>query len=166
MKWFARFSVLLALFLATPALAFAGGSVLMWGSYPQLVLGNFFIGLLEAYAIKRRYNTPLNIWLILLANFFSLVIGFVLVAGGITRLFGLDFWGLASESAGEYYGALAIGLVLAFGVSVLVEWPFYYAALYLRKQHVRLPALQVSVFAQLISFAFIVVYMLLMLLIG
>lgn len=139
---------------------------MMWGSYPQLVLGNLFIGLLETYAIRRRYNSQVNTWVILLGNFFSIMIGFVLVAGGFTRLIGLDFWGLASESAWEYVLGLFVGLVVAFGVSVLVEWPFVYAALYLRKQHTRLRALHVSVFAQCISFSFIVVYMLVMLLVG
>ena len=105
-------------------------------------------------------------WIILLANFLSLLIAFVVVAGNLTQLMGLDFWGLASESGWNYTISLFVGLLLAFGVSVVVEWPFLYGALYLRKQHKRLQALELSIFAQCISFGFMVVYMLVMLLVG
>jgi hypothetical protein len=141
------------------------GHVLYWGSYPQLVLGSFFLALLETFAVRKRYGAHVNSWLVLAANFFSLLIGFVVIVTWFTHLAGLDFWGLASESGWEYRLALLLGLVVGFVFSVLIEWPFYYAALRLLGKHQSYTALHVTIFAQFVSFALIVVYAVVVLLV-
>ena len=76
-----------ALALAAPASANAG-TPLMWAAAFHLLVGNIFIGLLEDGVLARffRIRAGRGIYVMIAANYFSAVIGFVLLNTGGRRL--------------------------------------------------------------------------------
>lgn len=153
---------------ATIALAFAllpvvaradAGTPLMLAGAFHLLFLNFFIGLLEAAVTRRVFRSPqpLKSWPIVLANYFSMIVGSVAVPA---MWYGLD---RASPTIPPLIKApYLIGLVLALSylLSMVLEWPFF--AFTFRKSYPGWrSSFRASVVAQTASYALLVPFYLL-----
>lgn len=126
---------------------------LMFGGFFALTIGNFFIGLLEAWVLERRYGAkPTNARLgLIAANYATAVVGYVL-APWILRLWQgvVDRMGVMSSEM----KVLAIAWVATFLFTSLCEIPF--AKLVLKSAPRPASAVKASLLMNLASYAIMV----------
>jgi hypothetical protein len=109
-----------------PLLADAG-TPLMWATLFHLVIGNFFIGILEALIVRAFFKVKgrsLFVRLIV-ANYASSIAGMVLISVGSDQL---TRWVGGPLPVYHVYRILIALALLSFLVTILVEWPFYWLA--------------------------------------
>lgn len=130
------------LLLAIPTIAFANaGSPMMWfGMLHSLVL-NAFIGWSESEIVK-RFNIPNRIWLIIVANYISMIIGLNYIAPHFSSISGnLDFWGGKTDFGDYELKGFIIGMITSYFATLLIEFPFFYFAVKekLKRKKILLP---------------------------
>ncbi len=151
---------LLALFVvalaaSTPAYANAGTPLMWFGAF-HLGFGNAIIGVLEGILIARLFRTNVR-WTagaMILANYVSMWCGGMLLPqaepiAGLVLGHRLSIYDLQ--------GFLLACVILAFLVTLVIEWPFCLFALLGQKQPVRRSALACLV-TQIASYTFLLVY--------
>jgi hypothetical protein len=113
----------LLLALTMPACANAG-TLLMWAGMAHFFVGNAIIGLCEAFFIARLYGIRYHLIspLAILANYLSMFAGLT--------LFNVKYSQVTNALLGDtplYRLPWLVGVmaVIAFGLSILIEWPFY-----------------------------------------
>lgn len=107
------------------------GTPLIWGGMFQLAFGNFLIGLFEAWLLVRYFACT---WkragsVMVLANYFSCL-------GGV----GLAWlWGgrIVGDTVTSFSRAILLPWVLSWLGTLVLEWPFVFAALGARPDRVR-----------------------------
>jgi hypothetical protein len=119
--------VIFTSFLITvPFLALANaGSPIIWFNVFHLLFMNAIIGYIESQ-ILLSYKLPNKPWIIITANYVSMMIGFYLIIPSLIKTqYGQDLW------MGEgVFGAF----VLSFLVTLVLEYPFFVFALKEKKQ--------------------------------
>jgi len=105
------------------------GSPMMWFGILHSLILNTIIGLYESNFLKKE-DLNVRTWLIILGNYFSMIIGFYFIAPIFSSIGGNnDFWG-GQTRLGEYeiYG-FVIGFIASFIVTLIIEFPFFYYGL-------------------------------------
>jgi hypothetical protein len=103
------------------------GSPLIWATLLQLTIGNYFLGVLETFVVRRLFGASggLSRWIIG-ANYVSACVGLVLL------------WAASDQFVHWIGGALPVYHVqrilitlalLSFVLTILIEWPFYLLAM-------------------------------------
>jgi len=144
------FPLLALVLLAAPARA-NSGTPLMWVGWFHFVFGNLLIGMWEARVLQKRFglgNWPVG-WMFA-ANYASAIAGLGLCALGD---------GL-SRALGSYLLVVGLPLLLAllaiaFGLTIVVEWPFCWRIAAGREDR-KHAAWRMSLTAQAASYALIV----------
>jgi hypothetical protein len=143
--------------LAIPAVAWANaGTPLMWAGMLHLLVGNFIIGLVEAFVVSRRFVVSKDrlYSLSILGNYLSMIAGFAVL-----------------EWAGNHAGDLILGpqplyhgvrlLVVLVGaaylMSVIIEWPFFHFGLQKETRTAR-TSFRASVLAQTVSYVLLILF--------
>lgn len=118
--------ILTIIFIATPSLALAnaGSPMLLFGLLHLLAL-NAVIGIIES-GIVSRMKISNTTWVIILANYVSMFIGFYFIAPYFSTVSGnQDFWGV-STSFGDYeLKGFIIGITSSFLATLIIEFPFF-----------------------------------------
>lgn len=120
-------SVLFLLCWPAPALANAG-TPLMWANMFHLAFGNAIIGWLEGWMLFRFLGAPRmrSILLMVAANYVSMTAGLFGFPWLMNR-FGVRL--LGDEPLYHVGTLILISVIAAFVVSLIIEWPFCFAAL-------------------------------------
>lgn len=111
------------LFLAVPFIALANaGSPLVWFNVFHLVVINAGIGLIES-SILSRYKLPNKAWLVILANYVSMAVGYYLILPHVAKpQYGGGQWDANT-------GQIMLGFALSFLATLIIEYPFFLASL-------------------------------------
>jgi len=124
-----RFLIILFILTLFPTMAFANaGSPMMWfGMFHSLIL-NAVIGVTES-EIVRKFKIPNRAWLIVIANYVSMLIGLNYIAPHFSTISGnYDFWGgQTNYGAYELKGFFA-GMTASFCATLIIELPFFFFA--------------------------------------
>lgn len=109
----------------SPVLANAG-TALMWTSIVHLFVGNFILGYVEARLLSRLFHAPREgtIEIVVMANYVSAWTGVFLLMGRLSR-----HPSITIENVQVW---LAIATILAFVLTLVVEYPFFWFVL---RQH-------------------------------
>jgi hypothetical protein len=113
-----------------PTLAFANaGSPMMWFGILHSLFLNSIIGVFESKYLEKR-KVENKMWIIILGNYFSMIIGLNYIAPYFSSLYGnLDFWG-GNTNYGDYeLNGFIIGMFASFLATLFLELPFYYFSL-------------------------------------
>lgn len=105
----------------------------MWAGNIQLSLGNIFIGLLEGFLIlllvrskidaKTRIEKSAALWIMILANFVSALIGILL--SELLTITGTLNYGININTSDLRLGLFLTGIILSlYLLTALIEWPF------------------------------------------
>jgi hypothetical protein len=146
------FLCLLLLAFATPVFADAG-TPLMWLEFGHLVFLNLFIGIVEGLIIALLFKARVlrSMGIMILANYFSAWVGSQTLLRYSDQLSRLVSGQVTLYNAPAY---LIIMAVLAFAVTVFLEWPFCFWIL--RSHLARLSrSFCASLLVQCISYAFL-----------
>jgi hypothetical protein len=121
--------VILALW-PLPAMA-NGGTALMWTGLLHLLIGNLIIGYIEAGFLSRLFHTPRlrSTEMLIIANYASAWAGAFLLVGRLDRYFDITIDNMRIW--------LGIAAILAFLLTLLVEYPFFWFLLRQRKQAIQ-----------------------------
>ena len=93
----------------------------------HLLFINAIIGYIES-EILFRYKLPNKTWIIIIANYVSMIIGFYVIIPSLVKTqYGRDLWSGGTEN-------LLFGLVLSFFATLIIEYPFFVASLKDKKQ--------------------------------
>lgn len=93
----------------------------------HLLFINAIIGYVESEIIS-KYRIPNKTWMIIIANYVSMIAGFYVIIPGLVKAqYGRD---LRSGNPSD----LAFGLVVSFIVTLVIEYPFFTASLKDNKQ--------------------------------
>lgn len=114
--------------LLLPATAFANaGTVLMWATMVHLVLGNAVLGAIEGFLIATWFKLPKwrSIGVLVVANYASAGLGSVILKRSVSASSDLTLYDVKHW----FVGALCV----AFLVTLLVEFPFFWWVLRSRK---------------------------------
>ena len=135
--------VVLALY-PLPALANAG-TPLMWTGILHLVIGNLIVGYVEARLLSRLFRVPVgrSLFVLILANYASAWAGAWLLVDRLSRhsditIENVQLW-------------LGICVILAFALTLLIEYPFFWILLR-QRQSVILTALKATLLIHGISY--------------
>ncbi len=115
-----------AFLLPAPAYANAG-TPMMWASMLHLTLGNLVIGLLEGALLARIYkrNSAQTSGRMIAANYVSAFCGLLYLGFLNGRLYNL----LVDKPLLHIPWFMLGSLVVAFAITVVVEWPFVHRAI-------------------------------------
>ena len=132
-----------------PGVVYANaGTPLMMATALHLYFGNMIIGLIEGIIIAYVWGTPKKVTLpvMVLANYVSMIGGFLLsvLLGSLVKPFSL----------GQVTGYLIIAVLIAFVITILIEWPFVYYCLK-SKKFSRWRLLKISAVVQVASYILI-----------
>ncbi len=135
--------VILALY-PLPALA-NGGTALMWTGILHLSIGNLILGYVEAELLSRLYRIPRrrSLIVLILANYASAWVAALLLVGRLSH-----YSGITIENVQLW---LVICVVLAFVLTLLVEYPFFWILLRQRKESI-LTALKATLLIHSITY--------------
>lgn len=113
-----------------PAMA-NGGTALMWTGFLHLFIGNLIIGYIEAGFLSRFFHTPRwkSTGMLILANYASAWAGAFLLVGRLSR-----YSAITIENVQLWLG---IATILAFLLTLLIEYPFFWVLLRQRKQAIQ-----------------------------
>ena len=106
----------------------------------HLLFINAIIGYVES-EILLKYQMPNKTWLVIIANYVSMIVGFYVIIPSLVKTqYGRDLWSGNSSD-------LAFGLLISFIATLVIEYPFFAAALRDKKQRKNLfnPFLVVNV---------------------
>ena len=141
----------LLLLLPTLAFANAGSTMMLFGMFHLFIL-NAFIGLTES-AIIRKFKTPNRTWLIIVANYISMLIGLAYIAPHFSTVYGnRDFWaGQTNYGNYELQGFVA-GMFTSFVATLIIELPFFYLAVKdkLQRKQIYIPFLVANILTNVI----------------
>jgi hypothetical protein len=88
----------------------------------HLLFINAIIGFVES-GILSKYKMPNKTWVVIIANYVSMIVGFYLIIPSLVKTqYGRDLW---SGNTGD----LAVGLLVSFIATLIIEYPFFAAAL-------------------------------------
>lgn len=124
-----KYKYILLIFLCPIVLLANAGSPMMWFGMFHLLILNLVIGVSESLYLKQR-GISNRMWLIIIANYVSMIIGLFFIAPYFSSLSGnLDFWG-GQTTGGEYVlSGFIVGMITSFLATLLIEFPFYYFSL-------------------------------------
>lgn len=129
-RWFwAGLGFALALW---PLPAFANaGTPLMWTGLLHLFIGNLVLGYVEAGLLSRLFGVARgrSLLMLILANYASAWAGALLLVNRLSH-----YSGITIENVRLWLGIFA---VLAFGLTLLIEYPFFWALLRQHKQAIQ-----------------------------
>ena len=89
----------------------------------QLTLGNLVLELLESYCIMRFFRLQPRTPLIIVGNYISAIIGFIVSA---TILDSTELNLIRGYTSGEFIKSLLAYTGVAFVITLIIEFPFYY----------------------------------------
>jgi uncharacterized membrane protein len=114
---------LFVFFVSLPLFALANsGSPVVWFNIFHLLFFNAIIGYIES-EILLKYKIPNKLWLVIIANYTSMIIGFyVLMPTLIKGQFGGNMWDRS-------FGVLLLGFALSFIATLIIEYFIFVAAL-------------------------------------
>lgn len=120
--------IFFASFLPTVAFANAGSPMIIFGMLHLLIL-NAIIGFAES-GILRKYHLENRTWLIVIANYVSMLIGFSYIAPYFSAITGnQDFWG-GQTNYGDYeLKGFLVGVTTSYLATLIIEFPFFYFAI-------------------------------------
>ena len=121
-----QYKITLPLMILPTATFLNAGSAMMMFGLLHMILLNAFIGITESEIIK-RYHLENRTWLIILANYVSMFIGYSYIAPYFSTIAGnQDFWG-GHTNYGDYElkGFMA-GMMSSYLATLLIELPFFY----------------------------------------
>jgi hypothetical protein len=152
-KSYSFFLCLLLLTFATPAFADAG-TPLMWLGMGHLLILNLFIGIGEGLIIAFVFKAKVgrSIGIMILANYFSAWFGYFTLLPSSDTLSRLMFGQVTLYNAPAFLVTMA---VIAWGLTVILEWPFCFWVLCRQAGRLR-RSLCASVLAQCASYAFLI----------
>jgi hypothetical protein len=133
------------------------GTPLVWAIGLHLFIGNLIVGLIETVFVRKMFRVPLK-WfgyiLIIVANYCSMFVGLLIIGQNSQKV-----W---IEDKDVTPLGILIALTVTLLVSIVVEFPFYYASIkpVLRDTSGK-RAFAITVSAQVISYIGLVVYYLL-----
>lgn len=122
-----KYNKLIVIITLLPTLVFANaGSPMMWFGMLHSLFLNFIIGFFESKYLEQR-KIQNKMWVIILGNYFSMIIGLNYIAPYFSSLSGnLDFWG-GNTNFGEYdLTGFIIGMLASFVATLFLELPFYF----------------------------------------
>jgi hypothetical protein len=117
-------------FIALPTIAFANaGSPMMWfGMFHSLLL-NAFIGAVESEIVS-KFKIPNRLWLIIVGNYISMLIGLNYIAPHFSTISGNnDFWGGQTNYGSYELKGFFVGMASSFCATLIIEFPFFYFAI-------------------------------------
>ena len=98
------------------------GSPIIWFNIFHLLFINAAIGYIES-EILLKYKLPNKAWMVILANYISMFIGFFVIMPSLIKgRYGGTMWDRSSED-------LLYGLGISFLATLVIEYPFFVAAL-------------------------------------
>jgi len=109
--------LIISVLFVLPSAALANmGSVLLIATVVHLFIGNVFIGIVEGLILSKVFKLKKlkTILLLILANYFSAWLGYVLINFQIDPLFNLH----------NVRFMLYVFIVVAYLLTILIEWPF------------------------------------------
>ena len=115
-----------------PSIASANaGTPLMWATMLHLTFGNAIIGLIEGLLLWRLFQAPRwkSIWVLVIANFASAWAGGFLIVGRLSSIVEITIENIQ--------GWFWLFVALAFVITLLVEFPFFWFALREKQDPVR-----------------------------
>lgn len=134
----------------------------MWFGFLHAIIINSYIGYFESNYLK-QHSIPNRMWVIILGNYFSMIIGLYFIAPYFSSIGGnLDFWG-GKTSLGNYkLNGFLIGMLASFFATLILELPFLLLSLkekYNRKKGM-IFFLQANLISNLVMFIiyFLLVY--------
>ncbi len=111
------------------------GSPMMWFGLLHLTFLNTLIGLFES-VILDKLNFRNRIWLIVVANYISMIIGLYFIAPEVSAIFGNhDFWGGKTRLGNYNLTGFLFGFIFSFIASLIIEYPFFRFSLKDKNQH-------------------------------
>ena len=109
------------------ALLLDAGSPLLWFNVFHLFIGNALIGLLEVWVVNRIWHIKLRWWLIIIANYVSMIAGMEMIAPYFTRHV-LKKQFMPAFDAPSPVSVFLAGMLISYLVTIVVEYPFFYFA--------------------------------------
>ncbi|MDR0874083.1 MAG: hypothetical protein LBN27_11560 [Prevotellaceae bacterium] len=118
-----KIKILIALIFLPVSVFANAGSFMVWFGFLHLLYVNAAIGVVESLIIK-RYKLENKMWLIIIANYVSMIVGLVLIAPFFSTLAGNnDFWRMEHEYS---LRGFFVGMFVAYIATLLIEFPFVY----------------------------------------
>ncbi len=120
------------------------GTPLMWAGMFTLLAGNVYLGGIEAWLLSKFLKRPIKPDKLILANYFSMIVGYVLLTLANPLLEPVQHDPIRL-GLGVFLGLMAIAWVL----TILLEWPFVAKA---TEQKLNLSSLLLSLIVQSITY--------------
>ena len=122
------------------------GSGLLFPAIIHLLFLNVVIGVIEAFVVRKAFKKSPRVGIIILANYVSAFLGYVVV-------------GLGGSVVGFHdTSKIATTMAVLFVASVLVEWPFFAWALNERMWSFSRTTFKCTFWAQCVSYALMIPY--------
>lgn len=137
--------IILSFLLPSAAYANAGTGFFFPGLV-HVLIGNLIIGLIETFFIQKVFKVTVAYGIIILANYISSIIGYILAIAAFSDI---DLLSLS---------ALPISLALMFVASAVIEWPFFSRAVNQGRFDFSTSSLRYSIYAQCASYILLVPY--------
>jgi hypothetical protein len=104
------------------------GSPMMWFGLLHLLILNAVIGLVESLILS-KHKIEHRTWMIVLANYVSMLIGLEFIAPYFSALAGNDdFWGGQTSYGAYHLNGFLTGMVTALAATLIIEFPFFFFA--------------------------------------
>ncbi|MBI4427537.1 MAG: hypothetical protein HY562_00280 [Ignavibacteriales bacterium] len=107
------FFILASVIFTTSVLYANAGTGFFFPAILHVIVGNLFIGLIEAFFVRRVFRVSASYGIIILANYVSSILGYLFAIVTFS-----DIQLLSST-------VLPLTLILLFIASVAIEWPFF-----------------------------------------
>lgn len=114
----------------------------------HLLLGNVFVGGIEGLFVRKTYKVPLEYGFVVLGNFASMLVGYVVAA-----IFVGPIYGAVGENS---VATIPFLMGLMFIASVFIEWPFFGWALKEKVRSLSKTTLKYTFYAQCVSYAMLI----------
>lgn len=131
-------TTIIILFSLLPTLAFANaGSPMMWFGMLHLSILNAFIAGIES-VIVNKLKIENRLWLIIIANYTSMIIGLYYIAPYFSEINGnLDFWGGQTNFGYYKLQGFVAGMITSFFATLIIEFPFFFFAVRNKTQRLK-----------------------------
>ena len=125
------------------------GSAVMFFSVFHLYIGNTLIGLFELWIVRKIFKIRLRWWLVILANYISMLFGFLFFASYFTEfVIGKSFFP-GFDRPFTIFGFL-FGMFFAFLASVIIEFPFFHFAFKENRNYIQ--TLKITIITNIYSY--------------